>query len=190
LLNNAKFNGCLPLFQLIPSFPERMMACRGVFFALNSEQRQHLLALNTDEARLEYIQEHIEGAWDAEHLLETDKAWDAIHRCLTDGSLTIAPARNPLGKLIVGGRQLYSNKQSYIVNLVDANELPEISAALKAISKQWMKEQYEKLRDTDYPQELISSEDWEYTWEYFSGLPDFISRAQEEQRSVIFTVDQ
>ena len=88
------------------------MACRGLFLALSSAQRERLLSLRTDSERIEYIQEDIEAAWDAEHLLETDKAWDAIHRCLADGTLTTAHSANPLGKLILGGRHLYSDTQS------------------------------------------------------------------------------
>src|SRR5215467_6180721 len=104
------------------------MACRGVFFALSSSQREHLLALDSDGERLQYIQEDIEAAWDEAHLLQTDKAWDAIHRCLTDGTLTIARSPTPLGKLILGGRQLYSDTQSYIINLIEDGDLSEISA--------------------------------------------------------------
>ena len=36
---------------------------------------------------LDIVQEEIEEPWDEEWLLEMDKAWDAIHRCLTDGRL-------------------------------------------------------------------------------------------------------
>ncbi len=60
------------------------MACRGVFFALSSAEKEGLLALGSDKERIEYVQEEIEAAWDEAHLLQTDKAWDAIHRCLTD----------------------------------------------------------------------------------------------------------
>jgi hypothetical protein len=81
------------------------MACRGVFFALSSAEKGHLLALDSDEKRMDYIKEEIEEAWDEAHLLQTDKAWDAIHRCLTDGTLTVRRSANPLGKLIVGGIQ-------------------------------------------------------------------------------------
>lgn len=166
------------------------MACRGVFFALSPAQREHLLALSSDSERLEYIQEDIEAAWDEPHLLETDKAWDAIHRCLTDGTLTPAPNSGPLSKLILGGKQLHSDTQTYIVNLVEHDELSPILAALETVSPAWMKNQYEQLRGTDYPQELISEQDWQYTWDWFSGIPDFIARADREGRSVIFTVDQ
>jgi hypothetical protein len=166
------------------------MACRGVFFALSSSQREHLLTLRSDDARLEYIQEDIEAAWDKAHLLETDKAWDAIHRCLTDGTLSIVRSSKPLSKLILGGTQLYSDTQSYIVNLIEHHELSEISTALKAVTKEWMQARYEQLQNTGYPQEFISEQHWQYTWHWFSGIPDFVARADREGRSVIFTVDQ
>jgi hypothetical protein len=166
------------------------MACRGVFFALSSSQREQLLALTSDSERLQYIQEDVEAAWDEAHLLQTDKAWDAIHRCLTDGTLTIARSSSPLGKLIVGGTQLYSDTQSYIANLIEHGELSEISAALKTVTKEWMKGRYDQLQNTDYPQEFASEQDWEYTWEWFSGIPEFIARADVEGRTVLFTADQ
>ena len=149
-----------------------------------------MLTLNTDSERLEYIQEDIEAAWDEAHLVQTDKAWDAIHRCLTDGTLSVTRSPNPLGKLILGGTQLYSDRQTYILNLIEHSELSEVSAALKTVTKEWMKTRYESLRHTDYPQEFISGQDWEYTWDWFSGIPDFIARADREGRSVIFTVDR
>lgn len=166
------------------------MACRGVFFSLSSSQREHLLSLSSDSERLQYIQDDIEQAWDEAHLLQTDKAWDAIHRCLTDGTLTTAGSSNPLGKLILGGTQLYSDVRSYIVNFVEHDELSAISSALKTVTQEWMKGRYEKLRNTDYPQAVLSEQDWQYTWDWFSGIPEFVARADEEGRSLIFTVDQ
>jgi hypothetical protein len=166
------------------------MACRGAFFALRSSEKDHLLALTSDEKRLGYVQDEIEAAWDEAHLLELDKAWDAIHRCLTDGTLTVSRCSSPLGKLILGGMQLYSDTQSYIINLTESSELSEISTALKAVTKEWLKERYDQLRNTNYPQEYISEQDWEYTWDWFSGIPAFVDRSAEEGRCIIFTVDQ
>jgi hypothetical protein len=166
------------------------MACRGVFFALSSAQKEHLLALDSDEKRLEYIQEEIEEAWDEAHLLQTDKAWDAIHRCITDRTLTVGRSSSPLGKLILGGIQLYSDPQRYIINLTESSELPEISTALKTVTKEWLRARYNQLRSTDCPQESISEQDWEYTWDWFSDIPDFVGRAVLEGRSIVFTVDQ
>jgi hypothetical protein len=166
------------------------MACRGVFFALSSAEKEHLLALDSDEKRMDYIKEEIEEVWDEAHLLQTDKAWDAIHRCLTDGTLTVRRSANPLGKLIVGGIQLHSDTQTYIINLIESSELLEISTALNAVTKEWLKARYDQLRSTDYPQESISEQDWEYTWDWFSEIPEFVVRAVNEGRSIIFTVDQ
>jgi len=169
---------------------EFTIACRGVLFALSAAQKEHLLSFDTDEKRLEYVQEEIEEPWDEAHLLQTDKAWDAIHRCLTDGTITVGRCSSPLGKLILGGTQLYSDPQRYIINLTECGELPEISAALKAFTKEFFKARYDQLGSTDYPQEFIPEQDWEYTWDWFSGIPEFVDRAVQEGRSIIFTVDQ
>jgi len=115
------------------------MACRGVLFALSSSEEERLLALKTDSERIDYIKEEIEEAWDESHLLQTDKAWEAIHRCLTDGTLTVCRSSNPLGKPIIGGIQLHSDIQTYIINLIERGELPEISTALKEVTKEWLK---------------------------------------------------
>ena len=113
------------------------------------------MGLDSDEKRLDYIQEKIERPWDQEPLLETDKAWDAIHRCLTDGSLEVVRSSSPLGKLIVGGIQLYAHPQSYIINLIEGVELPEISTGLKRVTEEWFRARYEQLHRTDYPQAFI-----------------------------------
>jgi hypothetical protein len=37
-----------------------------------------------------HLIEEIEETWEEPFVVESDKAWDAIHRCLTDGSLLYA----------------------------------------------------------------------------------------------------
>lgn len=63
------------------------MACRGVHFAIDNKAYEKLLTAGSDDAVIEIVQEEIEEEWDEKWLRETDKAWDAIHRCLTDGKL-------------------------------------------------------------------------------------------------------
>ena len=60
----------------------------------------------------------------------------------------------------------------------------EKSAALEAVTREWMKCLYELLLDTDYPQEFISEHDWEYTWDCFLGVPAFIASTDAEGRTV------
>ena len=165
------------------------MACRGVFFALSKEERDRLVAFASDDQRLNYITDTIEARWDKEHLLETDKAWDAIHRCLTDGSLSRRRSKNPLGKLILGGRSIYSG-ENYIINLIEVEELPELARALAAITKESFLKRYDSLRDTDYWSYPISDMDRQYTWDWFSSIPAFVARAAAESRALVFTVDQ
>lgn len=59
------------------------MACRGVYFALSDDDARRLKDIDGDASVLKFIQEELESRWDEEWLQETDKAWDAIHRCLT-----------------------------------------------------------------------------------------------------------
>ena len=41
-----------------------------------------------------------------------------------------------------------------------------------------------------YIEDPFSEEDFEYTWEYFADLPELFSQAAENDRAIIFTVDQ
>ena len=59
--------------------------------------------------------EGIEDRWDRDWLVETDKAWDAIHRCLTGGTLEYGPT--PLHKCILGEASRHEG-DGYIVNLL------------------------------------------------------------------------
>ena len=66
------------------------MGCLGVHYALNEDEVVALKAQPSDAARLDYLQEEIEEIYFGERrewLAESDKAWDAIHRTLTDGKI-------------------------------------------------------------------------------------------------------
>ena len=63
------------------------MGCRGVHFALTNEEAERLLAAAASGDAVDYLEEEIEEQWNEDWLVETDKAWDVIHRCLTDGKL-------------------------------------------------------------------------------------------------------
>lgn len=65
------------------------MGCLGLHLSLDEEQVSALKAAPEDQ-RVEHVQEELEGRlWssDSTRGQETDKAWDAIHRALTDGGL-------------------------------------------------------------------------------------------------------
>ena len=163
------------------------MSCLGVHFALADERLNELLSRRGDGAVLEFVQEKLEADWDKEWLQETDKAWDAIHRCLTDGTLE-SHKGVPLAKCVLGGRQLYQGSD-YIVSLLDCTDVWEIAALLKGIDKCNMRTRYERLKETDYAP-FFSDGDFEYTWTWFERLNAFFQRAASSRRAVLFTADQ
>jgi hypothetical protein len=164
------------------------MACRGVHFAIDKAQLEKLLAAESDTKIVEIIQEEIEEVWDEEWLHETDKAWDAIHRCLTDGKLEWNNGGFPFNAAIMGGRQLHQG-DNHILSLVTPDQVTEVAKALQIISKTILREQYYKIEPLSYDGDL-GEEDFEYTWEWFEGLSPLFHKAAYSGRAVIFSVDQ
>ena len=164
------------------------MACRGVHFAIRPEKMSRLLQARTDRDLLSIVQDEIEVEWDKEWLYQTDKAWDAIHRSLTDGQLRFDNGAFPHKAAVLGGEPLYRG-DDYIVSLVRPESVGAVARALARVDKQALREGYSKISQSDY-QGLISDEDFEYTWDWFDGLAGFFQKAAEGGRAVIFTVDQ
>jgi hypothetical protein len=163
------------------------MACRGVLFALSAEDERGLLSCAADSECLAFVQEEIEERWDAEWLAETDKAWDAIHRCLSGGKLEVIPG-DPGSMAILGGRQLHLG-DDYIVSFKNPAEVHAIAAALAAVDDDALRLKYDALDPDDYDGE-IGEEDLEYTLGWFQDLRSFYQKAAAGNRAVIFTVDQ
>ena len=170
------------------------MACRGVYFALTKEEEEKILNYSDDNSVIEFIQEEIEEKWDEEWLQETDKAWDAMHRCLTDGTLT-CKGKNLLEKFVLGGKQMHMDS-SYIVSYITNDEVKALSSAIAKITKNDMKKKYFSLKKkwlfidlTDYDGP-INEDDFNYTWDYFNMTREFFMKVANTDRSIIFTVDQ
>ncbi len=164
------------------------MACRGVHFAIRPETMERLLNAGTDESVISVIQDKIEDGWDKGWLYETDKAWDAIHRSLTDGLLRVDNGIFPLNAAILGGEQFYGG-DDYIVSLVRPDRVSAVGAALAEVDRKHLRDGYSMIQGSDYQGE-INEEDFEYTWNWFDGLAGFFKKAAADNRAVIFTVDQ
>lgn len=163
----------------------------GVHFALTDDQLAKLLSLKSTDARIEYIQEDIEEDWDEENLQETDKAWDAIHRCLTDHppdtpELESDRGEYPLKLCVLGGEAVVEDSDGYTVRLVKADQVPDLVAALDPIDEKWLAGKYHACCKGAWPE--YGEEDLEYTWENFIELREFFRRAAKKGRGVIFTV--
>jgi len=181
------------------------MSALGVYFAITDEQRSELEARKTDEDRIDYVKEEIEEAWEEEYLQQTDKAWDAIHRCLGDwppdtpwfypvrpesGAFALPEDHGtyPLKLCVLGGKKLVENEYEYFIRLIEPHEVTDIVPAMRAIDKDQLREKYFTHCRGAWPE--YGEEDFEYTWEYFELLRDYFSRMAGNGRSIIFTADQ
>jgi Domain of unknown function (DUF1877) len=167
------------------------MSCRGVHFALTDDERRALLAQAGDDERLEFVQEEIEERLfdDApERVCETDKAWDAIHRALTDGSLDAGRGKHAPANVILGGRSLYSG-DDYIMSLKTPEQVREIALFLSSVTEEALRKGYNLIDAAEYAATL-DDEDFDYTWHWFQALRDFYERTATSGHHVLFTVDQ
>ena len=148
------------------------MGCLGVHFGLTAEDEALLVDEFHTSDELREILAEIEERWDSEWLQETDKAWDAIHRCLTDGTLNYD--NTPLHKCILGFDNLLYEGDDYIINYLSADEVKEVAEAIKDFDKTWMRQRYFAI-PADYAVPL-SEEDFEYTWGWFVPLRAFFQK--------------
>lgn len=168
------------------------MAGRGVHFALTEEQEKQVLLIQSNKELLNFIQEEIEEEWNEEFLQETDKAWDGIHRCLTDGTLNFESGLYSLNKVIMGGKQLY-DEEDYIVSYVSGSEIHDIAKTIKTLEEDWFRERFFQIDNKDYhggQDWNFTEEDFEHHWEHLKSLKEFFQTASNNNRAVIFTVDQ
>lgn len=158
-----------------------------MFFALTKEEEAALLSARDTEEVLDAILE-IEERWDEPWLRQMDKSWDAIHRCLGDGSLdTKQPALT--AKAVLGGRHL-SDRDDEIVSFLPCADVQAVSAALALIDQAEFRRRYFGLaRNSGYEGE-IGDEDYDYTWSYFDDMRSLFTEAAAAGRSVVFSVDQ
>ena len=163
------------------------MGYRVFHFALTDHQLKQLIGAWTWKSRRKII-EDIEQQWDRDFLAESDKAWDAMHRCLSDGTLNHNGGKDPLRKVVLGGKNLDVGAD-YIASLVLPSEVSQVAAALQNVTEDWLRERYAALDPSDYDGPW-NEEDFEYTWSNFQGVRKLFQRAAESGRGVLFTVDQ
>ena len=165
------------------------MSCLGVHFALTDKEAEHLIQMDDEAQRLEYIVETIEEAYvGTEYAAESDKAWDAMHRALSDGYLNWEGGKYPLNHTILAGTLLYSS-DDYIMSLKTPMQVRDVASKVSGIDKSHLRSLYNSIPANDYDAEL-DEEDFEYTWEWFQGVVSLYILAAQEGKYVLFTADQ
>ncbi|MCY1139588.1 DUF1877 family protein [Actinoplanes sp. Pm04-4] len=156
---------------------------------MTADQEAALMATRDDAEVRDLIDDIEMGDWAGEPLdCETDKAWDAIHRCLSDGTLGCGRHLSPLDMAVLGGLQHHEG-EDYVVAYLRDGEVAEVAASLAVVDREWMRRRYDRIDATEYQAEL-SDEDFDYTWHWFTQVRTFYLKAAAAGRAVIFTVDQ
>jgi hypothetical protein len=179
--------------RVLSDFPRKGddMGCLGVHFALTETEVNKLTTLSGNTKRLEFLQEQIEETYfgeQQEFMCETDKAWDAIHRALTDGKLACDNGEYPLNHVILGGEPLYSD-DDYIMSLTTPEQVQAVASGLDDVTEQDFRTAYFRIDESEYGLP-VNDEDFSYTWHWFNKLREFYRRAAQESRFVLFTADQ
>ncbi|WP_431113064.1 YfbM family protein [Variovorax paradoxus] len=166
------------------------MSCLGVHFALTREDAMALQAIDNDDDRLEFVTDEIEERYfeNENCLAESDKAWDAMHRALSDGSLSWTGGTYPLNHVVLGGSSLYG-KGDYIMSLKTPSQVRDIAKALALIGEDEFRRCYDNINAEAYGSDL-SQEDFASTWESLVGVKALYEKALVEDRFVLFTADQ
>jgi hypothetical protein len=155
----------------------------GVHFAVTAEQEKRLLEADGDDDAVSEIIGDIEEDWEDDALkVDTDKAWDAIHRCLTDGTLDPDGGSYPLKLAVVGGRHLHD--EMYVVH-VGPEQVRDVAAALLELDEAWLRGRFGGF-DDDYAG-AADDKDFGYTLDGLVCLQGFFERAAAAGRAVIFT---
>jgi hypothetical protein len=159
----------------------------GVHFALSPRQLAQLRAADGDDEVIEFMDE-LEEDWDEEWLVESDKAWDAMHRALSDGELTFEGglANAPLGCVVLGGESLVEEEDQTVV-LIDARSVAAAAKALAKLTEAQFKKRYFSLCKGYAPE--FGDDDFEYTWSNLKDVRKLFAKAAKAKRAIVFSVD-
>jgi hypothetical protein len=166
------------------------MSCLGSLVAITAEQRAALEALPSGEDRYFYVDDLKEEAGEAfwQYL---DKAWDALHRCLAQGTpgseqLDTEWETYPLNLAIIGGKDL--SEPDYLVFLIEPGQIRDLTAALQGISEERFSELYWTHCKGALPE--YGEDDLDFILGYFEEMRDFFARVAPTGRAVVFAADQ
>jgi hypothetical protein len=161
------------------------MGCLGVHYAIALNQGGRLW--DGDEAARSFARE-LEDEWDDYYRQPTGKAWDAIHRCLADGTLRWAGGDWPLNGAILGGDPMYLGS-GYIIMFLHEDDVAEVAEALDQVIQPWFRERFFALPAHGY-EGRADEAGFDYTWYWFERMRAFFRKTADEGRQLVFTADQ
>jgi hypothetical protein len=125
---------------------------------------------------------------DAKLVLETGTSWDAIHRCLTEGTLDPEAGEFPLNHTILGGKRIHKAGDFEAI-MVRPDIVPYIAEQLHHVKRDVIHSAYQKIDPADYGQPLTIT-DFDKIWNSLQQIRQLYEDAATERCAVLFTVDR
>lgn len=162
------------------------MSCLGGLRAITREELDRLRAVPRADRRPDYL----DCVMVQEDSCELDKAWDAIHRALTNGTLEYGDQNAPGCWVILGGEVLRGDQEEdYIVTCKSPNQVKQVSRFLSTLTRKKFRKLYFAIDPEEYGFDL-SEDDFEYTWSSLEDSLPFWRNAAEQGLWVLFDADQ
>lgn len=164
------------------------MSCLGGLRAITREELDRLRLV----PRADRVPDYLDCVMVQEDSCELDKAWDAIHRALTNGKLEYGDKNSPGCWAVLGGEVLRGSQEGeedYIVTCKSPNQVKQVSRFLSALTRKKFRKLYFAIDPEEYGFEL-SEEDFDYTWSSLEDSLSFWHNAAEKELWVLFDVDQ
>ena len=117
-----------------------------------------------------------------------DKAWDGIHRCLTEGRLGSEDGACPPNAVVLGGLPLHRG-EGYVVSYNTPAEVREVAAALAVLDLAPFLARYRALDQEEYGAPTDQA-GLEYLNSYLGKITTFYQRAAQAGWASVFVADQ
>ena len=159
----------------------------GFHIALSREHAKRLFAIKDDPSLAQFLEElrSLPEMRRSGRLLDSGTAWDAIHRCLTEGELDPAAGEFPLNHAVLGGKQLHRGPDSTAV-LVRPDMTRFIADALEELNEDDVRKKFFALDPKSY-REPIDEKHFMQIWIKLQDLKVFFQAAAENLEAVVFT---
>lgn len=163
------------------------MACRGYFLALDGPCIALLLSAVGDDRRVIEVIKELDMT-DVPDECGVDKAWDGIHRCLTEGRLGGEDGSYPLNAVVLGGLPLHQG-EDYVVSYNTPAEVREVTAALADHDMTPFLAKFWALDPDDYGA-VVDQRELDYLTSNLREITAFYQRAAQADWASVFVVDQ
>lgn len=159
----------------------------GYHIALSRDNAKRVFAVSDDAALLSLIEE-FKGSKELRkngQLVDCKRTWDALHRCLTEGTLDPTGGEIPMNHAILGGKKLNKGPE-FIAVLVRPDLTPFVAEALHNIKEPDFRQRYFALGNHGYEQP-INEKEYALVWHHLQELRTFFEYCSEERFAVLFT---